>query len=421
MSNEKSNPFKEGINQLEKAFEVALKKDENLDIKETIDVLKIPKRILEVSVPTKMNNGELKVFQGYRVQHNNVLGPHKGGIRFFPQVDLDEVKALSFWMTIKCAISGIPYGGGKGGITVDTTKMKIEEIERMTRSYVRAIAECVGPEKDVPAPDVRTTPQIMAWFMDEYSRTVGKNSPGCVTGKPIEVGGSLGRDTATAQGGFYVLETILNKINKEADGLKVAVQGFGNAGMHFARLAHEAGFSVVAVSDSKGGIYNENGLDIEKVIEHKSKTKSVVDFEGAENISNEELLEMDVYILVPAALEGVITKDNADKIKAEIVLELANGPTTIEAGETMDAKDVLVIPDVLANAGGVIVSYFEWVQNLANYYWTKKDVQEKLEKKIKQAADSIWETKQKYNTDMRTAAYIKAVLKIDKARKLKGN
>lgn len=418
-----NNQYKECLDQLNKTCEIIKEingaaKKIGLTLDE-IEILKSPQRIVEVSIPIKMDNGSLKVFRGYRVQYNDVRGPYKGGIRFHHQVNLDEVQALSFWMTIKCAVADIPYGGAKGGITVDVKQLSAGELERLTRGYARAIAEFIGPNKDIPAPDVYTNPQIMAWFMDEYSRIKGHNEPAVVTGKPVEVGGSLGRDTATALGGYFVFKNISKKLNYNND-TTIAIQGFGNAGMNFAKIAYGKGFKIAAVSDSKGGIYNLEGLNINKVIEHKEKTSSVIDCAGAQNVSNEELLELPVKVLVPAALEGVITKDNAKKIKASIVLELANGPTAIEAGEILFKKNILVVPDVLANSGGVIVSYFEWVQNLRHYYWELEKVQANLDKQINRAADLVWQYMKEYNVNMRTAAYIIAVEKIVKALKVRG-
>lgn len=417
-----ANQYREVQELLEKTFEIIKEVDgaKSTDVtQDEVEILKNPQRILQVSIPVKMDDGNVRVFEGYRVQHNNIRGPHKGGIRFHPQVDLDEVKSLAFWMTFKCAGADIPFGGGKGGITVNPKELSHGELERLTRGYVRGIADSVGPEVDVPAPDVYTNAQIMAWFMDEYSRIKRKNTPACVTGKPIEIGGSLGRDTATAQGGFYVLDNILKKLNKEK-GLKIAVQGFGNAGMHFARIAEEAGHTIVAVTDSRGGAYNEKGIDIEKIKNHKSASGSVVGYSGAETITNDEVLELDVDVLVPAALEGVITNKNVGKVKAKIILELANGPILSEASEKLYKNDQLVIPDVLANAGGVIVSYFEWVQNLGNYYWGLEEVQEKLFKQITNATDLTWGHMQKYKTDMRTAVYILGLKRLAKATKVRG-
>lgn len=417
------NQFDECINQLEKTIKTINEHKNGKNIEEALfeetEILKHPQRVIEVAVPIRLDNGELKVFTGFRVQHNNIRGPYKGGLRFHPQVDLDEVKALSFWMTIKCAVADIPYGGAKGGITVDTKTLSQTEIERLTRSYVRAIADFIGSDKDIPAPDVYTNPQIMAWFMDEYSRIKQVYTPGVVTGKPLEVGGSVGRDTATAQGGKYVLEEIGKNLNlkKDAD---IAIQGFGNAGMNFAKIAHEAGYNIIAVSDSRGGILNKEGIDIKELEKHKINTGSVSDFKNTKNITNEEILELEVDVLVPSALEKVITEKNVDKIKAKIIIELANGPITIKAGEKLFEKGTVVIPDVLANSGGVIVSYFEWVQNIRHFYWSKEKVDANLHEKITSAAKNVWEYSKKYNTNLRTAAYIIAVERLNKALNVRG-
>lgn len=419
-----SNAYKQCMEQLDKTCEVVAAinaQGESFSLSnDEIEILKSPKRVLEVSLPVKMDDGTLKVFSAYRVQHNDIRGPFKGGIRFHPQVDLDEVKSLAFWMTFKCAVADIPYGGGKGGVTLNPKEMSQAELERVTRAYVRAISDNVGPQKDVPAPDVYTNSQTMAWFMDEFSRISGHNEPAVVTGKPIEIGGSLGRDTATAQGGFFVFENIFNKMILDKKKSMVAIQGFGNAGMNFAKIAHDAGYNVVAVSDSRGGIFSEEGLDIEKVITHKEKNGSVQDFPAAKNITNEELLELDLEVLVPAALEGVITLKNVEKIKAKLLLELANGPVTIEAGEVLHKKGVVFIPDILANSGGVIVSYFEWVQNLRHFYWSKEKIHNLLNEKITNAANLVWERMQKSKIDMRTAAYVVAIERLAKALRVRG-
>lgn len=385
-----------------------------------VEILRSPQRVIEVAVPVRMDDGSLRVFQGYRVQHNNIRGPFKGGLRFHPRVNLDEVKALSFWMTFKCAVADIPYGGGKGGITVDPKKLSQGELERLTRSYVRAIARFIGPDTDIPAPDVYTNPQIMAWVMDEYSRFKGVNEPAVVTGKPLEVGGSLGRDTATAQGGFFIFKNLLSKIKFKQKETTIAVQGFGNAGMHFARIAFEAGFKVVAVSDSRGGIYDDKGLDIHKVVAHKQETGSVMDFKDSKNITNEQILLLPVKVLAPAALEGVITAKNAGRVKAEMVLELANGPVSFEAGAKLHKKGKLVVPDILANSGGVIVSYFEWVQNIRHFYWDLDKVHNYLERQVGIATNRVWENTNNYGVDMRTAAYLVAIEKLVKALKVRG-
>jgi len=419
-----SKQFKECVNQFDKTCEIieGIKKAGNgADLHYShVEILKNPQRVIEVSIPIIMDSGELKVFTGFRVQHNDVRGPYKGGLRYHPKVDLDEVKALAFWMSIKCAVADIPYGGAKGGIAVDPKQLSQAELERLTRSYVRAMSDFVGPDKDIPAPDVYTNPQIMAWFMDEYSKIKGRNVPAVITGKPVEIGGSLGRDTATAQGGIYVFEHLLKEINFKKKDITIAIQGFGNAGMNFAIIAHKHGYKIAAVSDSQGGIFNPSCLDINKVLSQKEKIGSVINFPGAKNITNEKLLELPVSVLVPAALERVITEKNANRIKAKIILELANGPVTIEAGEKLFKKGIIVVPDVLANSGGVIVSYFEWVQNTRHFYWDLEKVNDRLEFQIGKAFQSVWKIASENKINMRSAAYIVAITKISKALKIRG-
>ena len=393
---------------------------EKMKLKDDIvEVLKSPMNFLEVSIPVQMDDGRIEMFTGYRSQHNNALGPFKGGIRYFPGVNEDEVQALSFWMTFKTAVADVPFGGGKGGIKVDTKKLSQGELERLTRGYTRAIAKIIGPKTDVPAPDMYTNGQVMAWIMDEYSTLVGREEKAVVTGKPLELGGSLGRDTATGLGAFYVFENLAKKL-KLKKSVSIAIQGFGNAGQHFALSAVKAGYKIIAVSDSKGGIINEKGLNIKKVIKHKEKTGTVIDFFETKNITNEQLLTMKVDVLVPAAMEEVITEKNAGRVKADIILEVANGPVTASADKKLIKKKKLVVPGILANSGGVIVSYFEWVQNNQGYYWSEKDVNAKLKTKINIATDKVWQTMNKYNVDMRTGAYIVAIEKLVAAMKLKG-
>lgn len=409
------NQFKGVINQLDKIYELMGEEGGEREI------LRKPDRVIEVSLPIRMDDGTIKVFIGYRAQYNNARGPYKGGLRFHPKVNADEVKTLAFWMTIKCAVADIPYGGGKGGIAVDTKVLSQGELERLTRALARKLAKFIGPQIDVPAPDVYTTPQIMAWFMDEYSKITGVDTPAVVTGKPIETGGSLGRDTATSLGGFFVFEQALAKEKIAKEKISVAVQGFGNVGMNFAVIAHEAGYKIAAVSDSKGGIYNEKGLDLKEVLKHKKVTNSVMDFPGAKNITNEKLLELPVDVLVPAALENVIHEKNAGRIKAKVILEMANGPIAPEAEPKLYKKGALIVPDVLANAGGVTVSYFEWAQNIAGYYWSQSEVENKLKEKMDLAFEKVWETMEKQgNRQMRDAAYIVAVERILKAVKIRG-
>ena len=391
-------------------------------VDQEIEVLKKPQKVIEVSLPVKMDDGTLRVFTGIRSQHSDIRGPFKGGLRYHPQVNIDEARSLSFWMTIKCAVVDIPYGGGKGGIAVNVKELSVRELEKLTREYVRKMAANIGPDKDIPAPDMYTGPREMAWIMDEYSRISGKNMPAVVTGKPLEIGGSLGRSTATAQGGFFVWQRIMqDKENNGGKDFTIAINGFGNAGSNFAKMAYDAGYKVVAVSDSGGGIYHPQGLDIDKVISYKQQNGNVAGFpETEKEISNEELLELPVSLLVPAALEEVITEKNASSVRAETILELANGPVTGEADKILSENNVTVIPDVLANAGGVIVSYFEWVQNIRHFYWEEEKVQERLWKQITAATDKVQEYQHQYGTDMRSAAYILAVLRINKALKARG-
>jgi len=407
------NAYDNALRQLEIAAKIM-----DLD-SETLAKLSNPEKITQASLPVRMDDGSLQIFQSYRVQYNSARGPYKGGIRFHPQVDLDEVKALSFWMAIKCSVVDIPMGGGKGGVIVDSKALSQTEIEKLSRAWVRAFRPVIGPDKDVPAPDVYTTPQIMAWMADEYSQLVGYPAIGVVTGKPLEYGGSKGRGSATAQGGFYVLQEVVKDKGLKPAKLSVAVQGFGNAGSIMAKLLFDAGYKVVAVADSKAVIYDKNGLNIDKLNEHKSSTGSVKEFKGTKNITIEELFSLDVDILVPAALENQITKDNVDDIKARIIVELANGPTTPDADEILDKKEVIVIPDVLANAGGVTVSYFEWLQNISNNYWSEEEVDNELRERMIPAYKAIVEVAKEYKINLRTAAFIKALERIDKASQVR--
>ncbi|WP_141502233.1 Glu/Leu/Phe/Val family dehydrogenase [Paenibacillus luteus] len=382
-------------------------------------ILKQPKRVLSVNFPVRMDDGSVRVFEGYRSQHNDAIGPTKGGIRFHPDVTLDEVKALSMWMSFKCGVVGLPYGGGKGGVICDPHLLSKGELERVSRAFMEAIADFVGPDKDIPAPDVYTTPQIMGWMMDTYSRLKGVNSPGVITGKPLILGGSKGRNEATAQGCVYTILEALKDLDIPVQDATVAVQGFGNAGRIAARLLSEAGCKVVAVSDSKCGIYDPNGIDIEKISTLKD-TSSIREYGESFVISNEALLELNVDILVPAALENVITAANADRIKAKIIAEAANGPTTPEADRVLFGKGITVIPDVLANAGGVTVSYFEWVQNLANYYWSEAEVLEKLETNMVLSYVAVRDLAKEHDVDLRTAAYMISIKRIAAAMDARG-
>ena len=382
--------------------------------------LRVPKRILEVSVPARMDDGSLGMFTGYRVQHNMSRGPSKGGIRFHPDVSLDEVKALAMWMTWKCALVNIPFGGAKGGVICDPKAMSMQELENLTRRFTSEISIIIGPEKDIPAPDVYTTPQIMAWIMDTFSMQHGYSIPGVVTGKPIAIGGSLGRDKATARGCLYVVDEAMRALGRIVEGTRVAIQGFGNAGMHAAELMAERGYRIVAVSDSHGGVANPNGLDVTGLTAHKHETSSVAGFSGGERITNRELLEYDCDVLVPAALEKVITKQNASAIKAAIVAEAANGPTLPEADAILHDRGIMVLPDILANAGGVAVSYFEWVQDLQENFWEEDEINARLKRKMTRAFQEAYAEAQRHDVPMRLGAYAVAVSRVAEATKLRG-
>ncbi len=384
------------------------------------DVLRRPKRQLIVSIPTKMDDGSIRVFEGYRVQHNLARGPAKGGIRYHPSVTLDEVKALASWMTWKCATVNIPYGGGKGGVVCDPKKMSQHELEGMTRRYASEISVIIGPERDILAPDVYTNAQTMAWIMDTYSMTIGSTQLGVVTGKPLQIGGSQGRAEATARGVQFVTREACRERKIALKGARVAVQGFGNAGSVAARLLGEDGASVIAVSDSSGGIVSPRGLDIKAVLAHKEATGTLRGYREAEPISNEKLLELECEVLVPAALENQITMENAPRIRAKIVAEAANGPTTPGADEILHKNGVFLIPDILANAGGVTVSYFEWVQSLQAFFWEENQVNHHLEKVMTRAFNEVLAIAKKFNVHMRTAAYILAVGRVAEATRIRG-
>ena len=383
-------------------------------------VLTHPKRQIIVSCPVMMDNGKIEVFTGYRVQYNITLGPAKGGIRFHPDVSLDEVKALAAWMTWKCAVAGVPFGGGKGGVICDPTKMSARELEALTRRYVAEIADAIGPDKDVPAPDVNTNAQTMAWVMDTYSMHVGMTSTAVVTGKPVEMGGSLGRREATGRGVMISAREAAAHLGLDISKATVAVQGFGNVGSVSADLIAKLGAKIVAVTDWKGGVYNAKGLDIPALITWTEQHKTVAGFPGAEPLDPSKIFELDVDILVPAALENQITEKNAHTIKAKIIVEGANGPTTPEAHQSLHKRGVFVIPDILANAGGVTTSYFEWVQDRHGYFWEEHEVNERLERKMMEAFHNVLQTSIKYKTDMRTAAYIVAISKVATVTKLRG-
>ena len=385
------------------------------------EILKSPQRVLEVSFPVKLDDGTVKTFTGYRSQHNNAVGPYKGGVRFHPNVNLDEVKALSIWMTIKCCVAGIPYGGGKGGITLDPRDYSEAELERISRAYSEAISPLIGEKIDIPAPDVNTNGKIMSWMVDAYENVVKKSAPGVFTGKPVEFGGSLARTEATGYGVNFAAVQALEKLGKDVKGATYAIQGFGNVGYHTGYYAHQSGAKVVAVSTVDVAIYNENGLDMEALFKEFQEKGFITNEAGyGKEISNAELLALDVDVLAPCALENQLTSENAGKVRAKIVVEGANGPTTPEADAILRQNGVLVVPDILANCGGVVVSYFEWVQNLQGYYWEFDEVQEKETVVLRRAFRDIWNLAQEYDVDLRTASYMMSIRRVEKAMKLRG-
>lgn len=417
------NIFENAIARLDTAFANA-----NVD-PEVLEQLKYPKQVLEVSVPVRMDDGSLKVFTGYRVRHNDALGPTKGGIRYHPNVTREEVMALAFWMTLKCALAGLPYGGGKGGIAVNPKDLSKLELERLSRAYIEQIADFIGPNRDVPAPDVYTNPMIMGWMMDEYSAIMRCRTPAVITGKPIPLGGSLGRDDATGRGAYYCIKELEKLKNWNPSNIQVAVQGFGNAGQHIAELLHKDGYKIVAISDSQGGIYSENGFDVPSIIKTKMDSKrvqavycsgSVCEAVDAQHVSNAELLELPVDILIPAALEDQITTENAARIRAPYIVELANGPVVSDADAILDKKGTFIIPDILANAGGVTVSYFEWVQNNTGFYWPVEEVHNKLRSMITGAFKAVYDLAHSKSISMRTAANVHALNRIQEAIKAGG-
>lgn len=419
------NPFKSALVQLDRAASF-------IDIsKGILDQLRVPKRILQVSIPVSMDDGSVRIFEGYRVQYNNARGPFKGGIRYHPDTDLNEVKALAFWMAMKCAVANIPFGGAKGGITVDPKKLSPRELEELTRGYTRLLKDVIGQERDIPAPDVYTNAQIMAWIMDEYSRVIGHTEHGVVTGKPLALGGSLGRESATGDGGFIVLQELAKKMKFIPKKTRVVIQGVGNVGYFLAVQMHRLGYKIVGLADSKGGIYDKRGLGMDPDNVMKTKREqgyisgcycigTVCDCDNYAHVSNEKLLELPCDILVPAALENQLTGTNARRVKAKVILEMANGPTTPEADDIFRKKKVIVVPDILANAGGVTVSYFEWVQNIQGVSWTEEDVAKKLHEKMVAAFTDVWTTAEQHSTDLRTAAFILAVKRIADAMVLRG-
>lgn len=404
----KSNPFESAMMQLKKGADVVRLP------KPLLEQLSSPERIIQLNFPFKRDSGKVEMIRGFRVQYNNFLGPFKGGLRFHPQVDMDEVKALSFWMMIKNAVVNVPFGGGKGGLEIDPKQLSQKELERVSKNFARELAPNIGPTVDVPAPDVNTNGMIMNWMGEEYSKVVGKDTLATFTGKPVGKGGSLGREEATGKGGFIVLKQLIKKLKSKGE-LTVAVQGFGNVGSHMARLLFEDGFKVVALSDSRGGIYAKSGLDIKDVAEFKKGGKHFTDYGNVKQISNEELLELPVDIIIPAALEDVITSKNVAKIKAGIIFEMANGPTTAAADEVLHKRKVIVVPDVLANAGGVTVSYFEWYQNIKSENWSLEKVNKKLDEKMVDAFEKVWRIHKNKNISLRTAGYVLALDRLKKA------
>lgn len=415
--------FADAVKRLDRAFQYA-----DMD-SEVLETLKHPKLVVEVSIPIRMDDGSLRVFRGYRVRHSDIRGPGKGGIRFHPDVHLGEVKALALWMTCKCAVVGVPFGGAKGGVVVNPKELSRLELERLSRGFIRQLADFIGPEADIPAPDVYTNAMIMGWMMDEYSKIHRRRSPAVITGKPIPLGGTLGRLDATGRGVYYCIKELQARRDWKPRETRVAIQGFGNVGQYAARLLHADGYKVVAVSDSRGGIYNENGFDVPSLayVKNESRRLKAVYCEGsvcetveAEQITNEQLLELDVDLLVPCALADVITASNAPRIQAPIIVEGANGPITSEADEILFANGKLVVPDILANAGGVTVSYFEWVQNRAGYYWQEEEVRAKLQAIMAREFGSVHSLMREHKIDMRTAAYTLALSRIGAAVEAQG-
>ncbi|GED30886.1 MULTISPECIES: Glu/Leu/Phe/Val family dehydrogenase [Brevibacillus] len=410
----------ESLNLLQSTQVVIKEALEKLGYQESMfELLKEPLRVLTVRIPVRMDNGEVKVFTGYRAQHNDAVGPTKGGIRFHPEVTEDEVKALSIWMSLKAGIVDLPYGGGKGGIICDPREMSFRELERLSRGYVRAISQLVGPTKDIPAPDVFTNSQIMAWMMDEYSRIREFDSPGFITGKPIALGGSHGRETATAKGVTICIREAAKRRNIDVKGARVVIQGFGNAGSYLAKFMHDAGAKVVGISDAYGALHDPNGLDIDYLLDRRDSFGTVTKLFN-NTITNKELFELDCDILVPAAIENQITAANAHNIKAQIVVEAANGPTTLEATKILTERGILLVPDVLASAGGVTVSYFEWVQNNQGYYWTEEEVEAKLEQVMVRSFENVYSLSQTRRVDMRLSAYMVGARKMAEASRFRG-
>jgi len=415
MSLETLNPFEIAQKQIKSACDKL-----NTD-PAVYEILKNPMKVLEVSFPVKLDDGTIKTFIGYRSQHNNAVGPFKGGLRFHPAVTKDEVKALSTWMTFKCSVAGIPYGGGKGGMAIDPKKYSKAELERISRGFAEAISPLIGEKVDIPAPDVNTNGQIMSWMVDSYEKIVGHSAKGVFTGKPLEFGGSLARTEATGYGVHLAAKKALDKLNIDVKGATYAVQGFGNVGYYTAYYAYKDGAKIVAFSNTDVAIYNENGIDMEAVIKDYEENGRIIENKGyGKDFTNEELLELEVDVLAPCALENQITSENADRIKAKVITEGANGPTTPEADEILYKKGIVVIPDILANAGGVVVSYFEWVQNLQGYYWSFDEVQEKEDTVLSNAFEDVWSIADEFKVDLRNAAYMSSIRRIEKAMKFRG-
>ena len=415
--------FTDASSRLERALKYVSISDD------AIERLKYPKASLSVSIPVRMDNGTLRIFQGYRVRYDDTRGPGKGGVRYHPNVSIDEVQSLAFWMTFKCALLDLPFGGAKGGITLNPKELSKAELERLSRGYIEGIADFIGPDVDILAPDVYTNEMIMGWMMDQYSIIQRKISPAVVTGKPLTMGGSRGRDTATGTGAFHVINSLLPKLDKKPANTTVAVQGFGNAGAVVADLLAKAGYQVVAVSDSQGGIYREKGLDIASIRQYKQEHRgitaiycqdTVCNIVEHEAISNEELLALDVDVLIPAALENQITAENADRVRAKYIFEVANGPTTSEADRILESKGILVFPDILVNAGGVTVSYFEWVQNRSGLYWQLNEINERLKERMVTQAEKVWSFAQEFDISLRNAAYAQAIARLGEALDAKG-
>lgn len=419
--NHESTPIKEHLNPLDSMMERFSVAADILGLDQsTYNALKSPEKTVIVSLPVHMDDGRIEVFEGYRVVHSSKLGPSKGGIRYATTVTLDEVKALAAWMTWKCAVVGVPYGGGKGGIKCDPRAMSQGELERLTRTFTAAMQDVFGPEKDIPAPDMGTNAQVMAWIMDEFSKIKGVSSPAVVTGKPLVLGGSLGRVEATGRGVMVSCRSALSKMKMDPSKCTCAVQGFGNVGSISAKLLEMQGMKIVAISDITGGYFDKNGINIEAAIEYTAKNNGTLEGFNATKISNEELLTLDVDVLVPAAMEDQITLENAHNIKAKLIVEGANGPTASTADKILNDKNILVIPDILANAGGVSVSYFEWVQNRAGYFWTEERVNRRADRIMKQAFETVYEASLKHNVSLRIAAYIVAIEKVANTSKLRG-